>query len=414
LQSSPILKSSTILDSSSARQSQQLAKRLLATIKQQNKSVSLRVTQKELLGLSALMHRAIPDANANVNLSKFGALFELSIGLPLPDIIKYLNVSLIILPSSKGLDIDQLIIGDLTISGKWLILLVKWSTNTFIQEELGDQVFNVITSVSMSNTTLQVNAMMSSDLLASKNKSSILFRLRDKLALFGNIETVEFYFDALNTFAQQQDKNVSIALFLQHLFEKASLRCDVDPECMTEDENQAALIALVVYFGADKFQLMVGDLLDIPHEQLVIRNKLRAGVTLQGRNDLQQHLIYSIALQIFSSYGASDAIGEFKEFLDSNTGGSGFSFADLMADRAGTRLAMIATQSGARASDAQRLLGIVTDEQLLPKIVGLQEGLSEKNFKDNFNNVNSKSYQQTLQEIDNRLKQLPIYKLGWE
>lgn len=136
-------------------------------------------------------------------------------------------------------------------------------------------------------------------------------------------------------------------------------------------------------------------------------------MTLRERVDLQKHFVYSAALELFSSQYASDALGEFKEFLDSNQGGSGFSFADLQADRAGTRLAMIVTGSETSAQKAQQILSSITDEQLLPSISGLKEGLSKSRFKQEYKTVNSDSYQKMLGDIDDRLKRLPLYRLGW-
>lgn len=413
LQSAPITTSTTVLDSQSAQQSQQLAKRLLAKMKQPNKRLSIRISQKEIHGLTALVHRAFPQVNANVHLSPLGGVFLSSITLPFPEFIKYLNIKVLVLPSTKGLDIEQIMVGDIAISGQWIISLVKWTVNTFIKQNVGDKLLDSISSVLVTADHLQINAQISQDLIALKNERSVLAKLRDELALFGDVKTIKYYFTHLNNFAEQQNKSVSIAVFVNNLFELAMLRCQASSIRLADVENQAALLALVIYFGADKFELMIGDLLSIPHHQLVVRNQLRLHATLRGRADLQQHFIYSIALQLFSSYGASDAIGEFKEFLDSNKGGSGFSFADLMADRAGTRLAMIATLTSTQALHVQNILSKIKDEQLLPQINGLAEGLSEQAFKESFGDANSAAYQQVLSQIDNRLKQLPIYQLDW-
>ncbi|MGB7405054.1 MAG: hypothetical protein WA906_05150, partial [Pacificimonas sp.] len=62
--------------------------------------------------------------------------------------------------------------------------------------------------------------------------------------------------------------------------------------------------------------------------------------TLGGRRDLAMHFILSAALATRDA-GLGQALGEWKELADSLPGGSGFSFVDLAADRAGTRLAMV-------------------------------------------------------------------------
>ena len=60
---------------------------------------------------------------------------------------------------------------------------------------------------------------------------------------------------------------------------------------------------------------------------------------LAGRRDLLQQFIVSAGLRVLAENGVPMAIGEFKELLDSRSGGSGFSFVDLAADRAGLRFA---------------------------------------------------------------------------
>jgi hypothetical protein len=142
------------------------------------------------------------------------------------------------------------------------------------------------------------------------------------------------------------------------------------------------------------------------------RNRLKSSVTLNNRVDLQKHFIYSIAIQLFSTSDASNAVGELKEFLDSNKGGSGFSFADLMADRAGNRFAVIATQSENSAFKAQLIL---SDEEavknLMPDILDLPEGLDQESFETVYKNINTLAYIDMLTDIDTRLSNIDVYNL---
>jgi hypothetical protein len=61
-------------------------------------------------------------------------------------------------------------------------------------------------------------------------------------------------------------------------------------------------------------------------------------IMLGGRQDLRLHFIVSLGIKVIADSGISFAAGEFKELLDALSGGSGFSFADLAADRAGPTL----------------------------------------------------------------------------
>lgn len=413
LQSTPKVTSSATLDNYSAQQSQQLASRLWHDLNQVNTDISLRLTANELQGLTALLHRAVPIVNANVQLSNLGGMFTATLTLPLPEFIKFLNVQLLVLPSHHGLEIEQVSIGRLTFSGDWLVKSMQWLLNTFVQAELGDNLFEMISAVDISANEIVINAHINNQLSDLKQQGSILRKLRDELSLFGDTQNIHCYFNALNLYAQQQDANSSIALYVSYVFRLAKWGCLADNKQTAQQENQAALLALVLYFGANKFQLLVTDVLNIPERERVVRNRLRSNVTLQGRVDLQKHFIYSAALQLLSSYQASDAIGEFKEFLDTNSGGTGFSFVDLMADRAGTRLAMIVTHSDQQALQAQDLLMDIKDQQLLPDINGLDEGLRVNVFQEQYKNVNSPEYITALKNIDERLQSLAIYQLAW-
>lgn len=414
LQSSPNAIHVNQINAESAKKSEQLVKRTVTQLKNNHKTNTIKITQNEINGLTALLHRAFPIVKADIRLSQYGASAEAAIALPLPSFIRYLNVSAYVLSSKSGLNIESISFGGLNLSGEWFIAIVRWLTDTFVQEQLVDKALNMITNVDINEQRIITQLVFNEALFNFKKDKSLLVSLRDDLALFGDVDKISFYYQSLNEFALQQNHKSSLAVFMRYVFDLAKVRSTMSDKYQAIEENQAAVMALVIYFGADRFELMVGNITQPIHEELVVRNRMRRNVTLQGRVDLQKHFIYSMALQMFSTHGASDALGEFKEFLDTNSGGSGFSFADLQADRAGTRLAMILTKSQQHALQAQTLLATITDEQLLPSIEGLDEGLNEKKFENSYQNVDSEDYKQTLSEIDNRLKTLNVYQLGWE
>ena len=86
--------------------------------------------------------------------------------------------------------------------------------------------------------------------------------------------------------------------------------------------------------------------------------------------------------------------------------GSGFSFADLAADRAGTRLGLLALRDpqGFQARLAQGL----EEADLLPDVSDLPEFMPEAEFKRRFGGVGAPAYQAMLREIEARLDRLPL------
>jgi hypothetical protein len=108
-------------------------------------------------------------------------------------------------------------------------------------------------------------------------------------------------------------------------------------------ENRAALAALGLYaVGRDTAPLLpeIGTGARLPW------------VSLRGRVDLARHYLASSAIAATGDGDLSDLVGVYKEWSDSR-GGSGFSFVDLAADRAGTRLGRLATTSPALARRVQ-------------------------------------------------------------
>ena len=112
-----------------------------------------------------------------------------------------------------------------------------------------------------------------------------------------------------------------------------------------------------------------------------------------------------------SDRGISYAIGEFKELMDARSGGSGFSFVDLAADRAGVRFAEKATTTAAGARQIQQLMAIEMKEELFfPNIKDLPEGITRAEFEQVYGDVGSDKYVNLVIEIDKCITRLPAYR----
>jgi hypothetical protein len=132
---------------------------------------------------------------------------------------------------------------------------------------------------------------------------------------------------------------------------------------------------------------------------------------LGGRQDLRLHFIVSGGLKLLSEQGISSAIGEFKELLDADRGGSGFSFVDLAADRAGIRFVEVATDSAEGARRLQELLAARSEEALFfPIVADLPEDMPKAEFELRYKGLDSAAYQGLVYEIDRRIAQCPVYQ----
>ncbi len=135
------------------------------------------------------------------------------------------------------------------------------------------------------------------------------------------------------------------------------------------------------------------------------------GVRLAGRVDFTQHFALSAFLAATGGEGVSDLAGLYKELKDSQRGGSGFSFTDLAADRAGTRLGELATRSPESAWKVQSRLAGTRDASLyFPNVGDLPEFMDQAEFQRRFGGVGQPAYAQMVKQIEDRISALGLYR----
>jgi len=130
---------------------------------------------------------------------------------------------------------------------------------------------------------------------------------------------------------------------------------------------------------------------------------------LYKRVDLAQHFIGSAAITASANGQISKLVGEEKELSDAKVG-SGFSFIDLTADKAGTRFGEMATASAASARKIQQAVAQISDyKDFMPDPRDLPEHMNEEEFRQRFDSINSPEYQEISKLIDARIAALAIY-----
>lgn len=166
--------------------------------------------------------------------------------------------------------------------------------------------------------------------------------------------------------------------------------------------NKAAILALGVIVGDDKIaQVGWGQLAPALEQQ---RRALRQRITAHGRNDLPRHFAVSAALTLLTDENRALAVGITKELSDSQPGGSGFSFVDMVANKAGIRLAVVATKSQQSARKLQqRIIGADPPATLIPAIDSFAEGLSSGVFEGGYGGVGGLITRELFKEIDQRV-----------
>jgi uncharacterized protein YfiM (DUF2279 family) len=132
-------------------------------------------------------------------------------------------------------------------------------------------------------------------------------------------------------------------------------------------------------------------------------------MTLAGRRDLAQHFLISAAIAASGETALSRLVGLMKEIADSN-GGSGFSFADIAADRAGVCFGEAATRTHDSARELQRRMADgIEDAELLPPVDDMPEQLDRAALSEHFGGPGGTAYRALIAEIDRRIASLTLY-----
>jgi len=166
--------------------------------------------------------------------------------------------------------------------------------------------------------------------------------------------------------------------------------------------NRAAILALSVILGEERVAEVARRPID--PGRIAAVGRLRNRITMRGRNDLARHFWVSAGLVIVADEGRAMTIGIGKELMDATPGGSGFSFVDMMANRAGIMFAGAATGNATAARGMQLRIsrGMVSND-LLPDLQGLPEGISDARFRTEFGGLRGEGTRRVNDEITRRL-----------
>ena len=226
--------------------------------------------------------------------------------------------------------------------------------------------------------------------------SIVLFPLEKKLVILYTNRIAQIYPP------KKGRAMLPLADFLRPLFKLARERSEGGGPVL---ENRAAILAATLFASGADLSLVLGKNAAIAHRPKIQPKQ----VSLSGRRDLMLHFLFSAGLALTTGPEQADKVGLEKELSDSR-GGSGFSFVDLAADRAGIQLALTATAFPEEALMIQaRMSRINKDTDIMPLTAGLPEGLSESEFIRLFKNTESKSFLLISKTIDERIIRCPVY-----
>jgi hypothetical protein len=420
LENTPASLTSKVVDADDARRAKETIKRSLKPLRYPSDSATIIVNEEDLNAIMAFISRGVKSFSGQVEIGPWGMHSAMALHIPHNPVGDYINVRFGLEPSDSGLKIFQVSLGKIKIPGRIALPMLRIILNMVLDEDGGTAALKAVKSVNIEGkkVTLTLQPVPDFKLKLAKYKN-LLKDFRDEVALLGDPNVVRIYYKMLEDHSRiyykmledlskdiPKSQPVSLASFMGPLFRMAKDRSDYK---LTEpaDENQAALLALVMFFGTHRFESLIGP---VRTEEMKLQHRRPPNAVLGDRKDLRLHFLISAGIKIISDKGITYTVGEFKELLDSGQGGSDFSFADLAADRAGLRFAEVAVDRSGGALKLQRLLSENAGEGVFfPNIVDLPEGLSQEQFENLYENIEARPYLNMINKIDTRINQLPLY-----
>ena len=306
--------------------------------------------------------------------------------LPLPDnpFGAYLNLSAL-LGETSGLPlVEDLRVGRLPVPNWVANYAVRYAARRF-SESPGEAIASdTLRSVTVGEGLLRVEYEWRAD-------------LPDRITALAispeEVERLRQYNNQVADTADRLERGASLTELLRPVMQLASER-SASGDAIAE--NRAAIVTVAFYVIGRGLGAVV------PGAREWVR-PIPLGLRLHGRNDLPKHFMLSAAVAVTADTPLSNAVGLYKE-VDDSRGGSGFSFTDIVADRAGTIFGRHAGQSEAAARDLQtRAAASMTEPDILPSLDGLADAMSEPEFLRRFGGLDSPAYAQVMQEIEQRL-----------
>ena len=361
LESYPAIDKFPPTEPSNAAKARDVLKRFRNAFNSREHQRTVAVSQSEINSVLMFAGRAVPSFRGRATVTATKIKLAVSAKPPRLPGNKWLNLDLAITPSTQGLDITSIRVGPFDLPPGLVLPVLALAMDTALDDELGTLTFNGVERVSVQDKTVSVGINISPDI-----RKAVFARSKERLRAFnpfGEATDIRGYYVAMHAAAEagKLPRRGSFTPYLHFALDMARQQAAGDDVAV---ELRSTLLAVGVYCGIRRLEILVGTVVpgDLRKQPAHCRR-----TTLGGRGDLRQHFIVSAVLRVASYTGVSFTIGEFKELLDANKGGSGFSFDDVAADLPGIRFAATLFADGT-AGPKKLLDRMATESQIFPDI----------------------------------------------
>ena len=357
---------------------------------------TIELTQPDLnLAANYLLNRYSKSA-VRIELKNNAMRFTVTMTLPKNNLGQYLNISF-----RLGNDDDSELPSLTKFKAGKLLLPAKFAAfvidNTIRYTSLNE--YFILATRPIKSVTIDQQKIS----ITYYSSRETLIQARNFLVQSDDNPKLEIYQQKLAEIIAQHDPEwrLSLADLLKPLFELAYQRSTLENAI---EENKMAIMTVNDYVNKKK---ETKRFLSTPASKPATGQRYSA--FLYKRIDLAQHFIGSAAITASLNGQVAKAAGEEKELSDAQ-GGSGFSFIDLAADKAGTRFGEMATSSPESARKIQKAMSGIKDySDFMPDPRDLPEHMNEAEFKERYQSIDSPAYQELSKQIDARIEATPIY-----
>ena len=348
------------------------------------------LTQQDLTLLTQYAASRWRRATTRVQLRDGSADLQLSLELPANPFGRWLNLDASVQDASGLPRVDRLRVGRLPVPSfaadpiaRWLLARLGAGAVVRIADEMVHTTTFSRRSVAVAYTWQQGAAARVRDVLIAPEDLARLGAYTAELAALVD--------------ATPQGQPVSLTQLLAPLVGRAAAR-SVENDAV--GEYRAVLATLALYVTGRSLGRYV-------RSARSWRKPAPRRVTLAGREDLAKHFLVSAVVAAQTGGALADAVGQTKEVDDSH-GGSGFSFVDIAADRAGTRFGELVSSVAGPRQD--RLGNRLQEQDFMPSIDGLPEFMTAAQFAERFGGIGEPRFAAMMRVIEARIAALPLYQ----
>lgn len=347
------------------------------------KARTITLTQHDATLLSQYAASRWRTARSRVALRARGARVQVSVATPANPLGAWLNIEAELGDADGMPAINRLWLGRLPVPGFAAALVLDWLFARLDVDAPITMARDMVRRTTFTPDSVRVSYEWRADAAG---------RVRDMLLAPADLARLEAYHGRLASFIATTPAGATLPLpqLMAPLFTLAMERSVAGN---AGAENRAAMATLSLYVTGRSLGRWSKRARAWPKAP-------QRRITLAGREDLAKHFLVSAVVAAEADRGLADAVGLTKE-VDDSRGGSGFSFVDLAADRAGTRF-------GERAvGDAVALQAAIAagaaESAIMPDIARLPESMTEREFVSRFGGVGGPGYQAMVDTIERRI-----------